>query len=446
MRSLSDELKKYGYVFSLKRSVLLYLMTFGVMLLLGRIFALSLLAQTVLCVAGLLMLPFFLRNVWENRYHQKRFSDLNIYMEQFLYSFQRSGKILETLEDLLMIFEDGEMKTVLQKARNHILHTYDEADVEEQALQIIECAYAYDGLRMIHHFALAAEALGGDFQESTRLLLDARRMFADRVYALQQEQKAKRREIFLSILVSLMLCSMVFVLATRVGVDISDNPVAQGVSTAVLLLDLLIFYRADKKLTVGLVESDHRRDEDYVRLYHRYMKYNERWAISRLRKHVAGKSLTRELEKQYPNWLMELSLLLQTENVPMAIQKSYAMAPKLLQPAIARFILENKEQPESMLPYLHFLHEFSIPEVTSSMKMLYSLSSGTGGDAKAQIADLIRRNQYLYDKAQKLENEDSLAGMYVMFLAPQLTGGLKMVVDMVLLLVVYLSQQSMTLG
>ena len=63
-----------------------------------------------------------------------------------------------------------------------------------------------------------------------------------------------------------------------------------------------------------------------------------------------------------------------------------------------------------------------------------------------QIADIIRRNQLLYDKAQKIANEDSMAGMQAMFLAPQLTGGFKLVVDMVLLLVLYLGQQSMTLG
>ena len=94
MRSLSDELKKYGYVFSTRRSILLYMTAFAGMLALGRFFSLGIFAQLCLCLAGFFTLPFFLRNALKNRYHQKRFSDLNIYMEQFLYSFQKSGKVL----------------------------------------------------------------------------------------------------------------------------------------------------------------------------------------------------------------------------------------------------------------------------------------------------------------------------------------------------------------
>ena len=442
MRSLSDELKKYGYVFSTRRSIFLYAFVFAGMLILGRFFSLGVLSQMILCGAGFFILPFFLRNALRNRYHQKRFSDLNIYMEQFLYSFQKSGKVLTTLEDLLSIFESGEMKEVIQAAKDHILHTFDEANVEEKALALIEEVYPYDGLRTIHHFALTSETLGGNYQESTLLLLESRRMFADRVYALQQEQKVKRREIFLSIITSLVLCSMVFVLSTKIGVDIASHPLAQVITTVVLILDLFIFYSADKRLTVGFVESDHKDDEEFVRQYQRLSEYNDKKLLDRMGKRIAYKSVSREIEKQFPNWLMEVSLLLQTENVPVAVQKSFEMAPRILQPALSNFILDLKEKPESMEPYMNFLSEFGMPEVASSMKMLYSISSGTGGDARLQIADIIRRNQMLYDKAQKLANEDSLAGMQIMFLAPQLTGGVKMVVDMILLLVLYLGQQS----
>ncbi len=444
MRSLSDELKKYGYVFSTKRSITLYAAAFAGMLALGRFFSLGFFSQLLLFASGFLTLPFFLRNALKNRYHQKRFSDLNIYMEQFLYSFQKSGKVLTTLEDLLSIFETGEMRNIISQAREHILHTYNEANVEENALLLIEKEYPYDGLRTIHHFALTSEALGGNYQDSTLLLLESRRMFADRVYALQQEQKVKRREIFLSILTSLMLCSMVFFLSSKIGVDIASHPAAQAITTFVLISDLFIFYQADKRLTVGFVESDHRDDDEYVRQYHRLLEYTDKSFLDRLGKRIAKKSVSRELEKQFPNWLMEVSLLLQTENVPVAIQKSYEMAPKIMQPALSEFILDLKEKPDSMEPYTKFLSEFGMPEVASSMKMLYSISSGTGGDARLQIADIIRRNQMLFDKAEKLANEDSLAGMHVMFLAPQLTGGLKLVVDMILLLVLYLGKQSIT--
>jgi hypothetical protein len=44
------------------------------------------------------------------------------------------------------------------------------------------------------------------------------------------------------------------------------------------------------------------------------------------------------------------------------------------------------------------------------------------------------------NRSAKLSNEDAMAGMQVLFLAPQITGGLKMLVDMVLLFTVYMVQ------
>ena len=119
---------------------------------------------------------------------------------------------------------------------------------------------------------------------------------------------------------------MVFFLSSKIGVDISSNPLGQIITTLVLISDLFIFYRADKKLTVGFVESDHTDDEEFVKQYDRLSKYDEKKFWDRLGKRIALKSVSREIEKQFPNWLMEVSLLLQTENVPVAVQKSYEMA------------------------------------------------------------------------------------------------------------------------
>ena len=94
---LSDELRRYGYVFSVKRS---FGLAFGAMLfmvVLGRFFALGFIPQLLVCVAGVAMVPLFIRNAYRNTYQQQKFSDANIYVEQFLYSFQKCGKILESL-------------------------------------------------------------------------------------------------------------------------------------------------------------------------------------------------------------------------------------------------------------------------------------------------------------------------------------------------------------
>ena len=44
----------------------------------------------------------------------------------------------------------------------------------------------------------------------------------------------------------------------------------------------------------------------------------------------------------------------------------------------------------------------------------------------------------MMERAAELKNENALAGMYALFLAPQITGGIKLTVDMLLLFVVYM--------
>ena len=123
-----------------------------------------------------------------------------------------------------------------------------------------------------------------------------------------------------------------------------------------------------------------------------------------------------------------------------AIFKSLKDAPLLMKEELGKLILDLKSNPTSMKPYNDFLSDFNMPEVRSAMKMLFSLSEGIGANAADQIEDIIRRNQQMMNKAEKLRMEDTASGMYALFLAPQLTGGCKLIVDMVLLLVCYMGK------
>ena len=438
-KRLSDELNRYGYVFSIKRTGVLYVTAFAGLLILGRMFSLYLWAQIILCVIGLAFLPFYLKNAYKNQYYQKRFSDLNIYMEQFLYSFQKTGKILATLEDLLLLFDGEEIYATIQKAKEYILHTYDEADVEEKGLQLIEAEYENHMLSVIHRFTLQAEILGGDYSGSLQILLEARRLWADRIYELQQARSKKRREILFSVIISIFICLMIYLISYKLNLQMELHPVAQIATIVVLALDFFIFYKADSQLTVGLVETEP-ENMTYVNFYKRLESETPRTPYQKLDHALMRKYVTREIEKMFPRWLMVVSLLLQTENVQVAIYRSYDDAPEILKPGLQRLMNELKTMPDSMAPYMNFLEGYTLPEVHSAMKMLYSVSEGTGGSFEHQITEILNRNQKLMDKSEKLRNEDSLAGLYGLFLAPQVTAGVKMAVDLMLLIVIYLGQ------
>lgn len=437
---LSEELCKYGYVFDMRKSFVRYGVAAAASFLLGWYFSLGGWYLLALCVWVCLLLPFFLRNLYKNRYEQQRFSDVNIYMEQFLYSFQKSGKILTTLEDVTQLFEEGRMRDTLLLAREHILHTYEEEQVELQALEIIEEAYPASQIRMMHRFALQVEKNGGEYGQPVLLMLETRRMWADRIYELLNERKRQRMGVFLSIATSLLLCSLISMLAGSLNIPVEQVALTKVVTLAVLMIDFYIFYRADRKLSAEFLREEDGDEKDVLRQYRILMEKPGRGPVAAMQRRIAAKNVTRAIEKHFPQWLMQVSLLLQSENVQVAMFKSYEDAPAVLKPALREFLEELREKPASMEPYLHFLGAFTLPEVRSSMKMLYSLSEGTGGDASFQIADIIRRNQLMMDKAQKMKNEDSLAGMYALFLAPQLTGGGKIIVDMLVLMVLYLGQ------
>ena len=170
-------------------------------------------------------------------------------------------------------------------------------------------------------------------------------------------------------------------------------------------------------------------EKELLRQYEK-VKRSEEKKHAELGTRIAKKNVSRALQKMFPQWLLEVSLLLQSENVQVAIMESYDEAPVLMKPALRELIQKLQLRPTDMEPYLEFLQEYALPEVQSSMKMLYALSEGTGGNANNQISDIIRRNQLLLDQAQKMKNEDALGGLYALFLAPQLTGGAKMLVDM----------------
>lgn len=430
-RGLWDELRKYGYEFRWKKEIPLYLLVVLFGMFMGRFFHLDGWYLGILCLWCGLIFPFFVRNLYRNRYEQGHFLEANTYMEQFLYSFQKSGKVLTTLEDVKRLFDRGEMYEIICDAISHIRKTYGEDQVEENALALIEEAYPVQQIETIHRFALQVERDGGEYGDGILLMLDARRMWADRMYELLKEKKRRRTQILVSVVVSLLLCGVFVYAAEQVSFSITEYPITKITTLATLIIDIWIFYIADKKLSIGSMEEDW-DFEELLRGYERVRNSEEsgRWkpGVS-----LAKRKVSRAIQKLFPQWLMEVSLLLQSENVQVAIMESYDGAPILLKPALKELIQKLQVKPTDMEPYLDFLAIYGLPEVQSSMKMLYSLSEGTGGNASSQITDIIRRNQRLLDQAQKMKNEDTLAGMYALFLAPQLTGGAKMVMDMAML-------------
>ena len=151
------------------------------------------------------------------------------------------------------------------------------------------------------------------------------------------------------------------------------------------------------------------------------------------------KKLRKEVQKAFPDWLLGVSLQLQTDNVHVSIMKSIPSAPELLQEELINLQDNLEKHPDTLDPYLQFFKPLQISEVASAMKMLYGLSAFGAEDSQEQIKALVNRNTVIMDHAEKLRMEDELAGVTFAMLAPMITGTIKMVVDLALVMTYVLS-------
>ena len=83
-----------------------------------------------------------------------------------------------------------------------------------------------------------------------------------------------------------------------------------------------------------------------------------------------------------------MGLLLQSENVHMALKKSLVQVSGVMRADLERLIDEIEINPESSEPYYSFLEEFDVPEVHSTVGMLYSISQGSSANTQQQIKEL----------------------------------------------------------
>ncbi len=475
-KNLTNELAKYGYEYTVKKSFIIYGMIVIMAAIFGLLYKLELKYIAAIGVIGVLLSPMVIIQIMKGRYHTTMFSLANGYMEQFLYSFKRNGTVLNALLEAATIFDEGMFHNILEKAIKHIQYTTDSEDPEREALDIIGEFFSCERVDNIHSFAIAAQRRGGDVSGSIGLLTKNRAMWAERISNLQKEFSLVKRNIAIALAATLIICILPLYLLGG-NLNISSMQLCQISAVVLIGSCMLIYVKADKKLCRSWIEKEadstgigkkyiQVRDYDEVKEAKVSKKisvipailiiggflYFKNFAILivgivvvlfLLNQHKIGHSLakkkvSKEIEKQFPNWLMEVALLLQTDNVQVAIRKSVENSPEVLLYALEKFIEELEENPNYIEPYHRFLKEYRNPDVQSAMKILYSLSSGNAGDVTKQVEELIDRNNSLMDKAEKLSQEDKIAGMKVYILLPSLLASFKLMMDMSLLLVLFL--------
>lgn len=139
-KNLQKEVHVYGYHFSWKTHTLVLFLSIVGMLSIGVLFQIKLTGMAVLGAAVVVLLPVLILDMYKRMYEHRRFSDVAVYLEQMIYSFQKNGKILASLREASDCFGQGTMKRVIGEAIAYIQkgQTRTERGLYAEALEKIE--------------------------------------------------------------------------------------------------------------------------------------------------------------------------------------------------------------------------------------------------------------------------------------------------------------------
>ena len=453
-----------------------------VFLILAGVYCLHILLKMHWITTGILTVYFLIMLAsHRKRYHRMleqklRFDEASEYLDALLYAFCKQEKVERALADAEAALADGPMREVVRDALAHMHMTFDDTDVMRESLQLIEEQYPCARIRTAHAFILHVESYGGQIERPIKLLLADKKRWEKRTLLAMKERSKMFTDIVMSIAASLIICGMILYLPVM-NMDISQNVLCQILTGIVLILDDWIFLRAQRFMEEDWLKLDVVCDDDGGKRMEEYRNYNPKrdrllsivlavpcgigMVVSiyfrkealvaicvlllllmlnqhRVGRHLARRSLIKRIRVAFPNWLLDIVLLLQSENVQVAILKSREHVPGVLEKELDLLAERLAMEPESAEPYHAFLQGFEIAEVHSAMSMLFSLSMGHSNQGDRQLGELIDRNLEMLDAAEKERISNLSSGMYLLFLAPVVTASVKLVIDMAVFMLSFL--------
>lgn len=481
-QNLQKQIDEYGYCFSICGYLISVAAVMGGIIVCGIVFSLRWYMTFLLEIAAFLLLPGMVLDGYKNMYEHKRFLELSDYMEQMLYAFRIDHKILTALKDTGMLFPEGKMHCAIDEAVSYIETGKFKENLYKEALGKIEREYPGRRIAAIHQFMQTVERNGGDCEGSIRLLLEDKAVWVENTVLLQEEKKSARTRILIALGITMILAGMFHGIYRTMPEEYSivNHAVTQSVTTLYLILNLLIFRKAGHELAGSWIGTEEPENKVKIRRYRKAVEEQQEkkqrkismvcavpailtaiiciWkdiaygaagavlmAVLLLNQHkiayrISYEKTIKEIHLRFPQWLMELALLLQGNNVQVAIEKTIPGAPAVFCRDLKELVKQLKEQPGSIEPYLNFLNTFQLSFVQSAMKMLYAISESGSGDTQEQIQIMVRRNGKLLDKSEKLKNEAALAGISAVSYYPQITISFQMMANLAVFIMVFLTK------
>lgn len=479
-QNLKREIEGYGYSFSYKKYAAYFALAALAIIVIARLFALNLTFSIILFALSIAFVPFFVRDSYMQKKAEDEYIDATKYVENMLYSFMNTKKILESLRDVSQLYETGELKECIAKAIAYIEQGDYKEEAYSEALAIIERKFPSKRIANAHNLMIAAELYGGDFEGSARILLEDKKKWVNNTNVMRVEKKKKYKELALSAIASGALCAIITIVYNKLpgNINITNNVVVQGCAVITMFLLLLIAKRGSTKLNTDWVKEDSlNKSSNSVEKYNELLSYDAKkenikslifssiffvGAIvtgvlrikvaaiilgiiglfvllsSRLGYKVLYRSVKNEVMLALPAWFVQLTLLLQENNIKNALTKSMATAPEIIKPELTRLLERTDANPNDINAYTDFFAFFDIPEINSAMQVLYMVGVTGSGNTSKQMQSLLDTIYVIQENAEKIEANENILGLSNMFKYPMLVGSAKLIVDLVMFILVAL--------
>lgn len=477
---ICETAKASGRRFSVIKSFIFTAVFVALLLFICIFYRLKIMSIIFLIAFSIFMIPIMLLHFYKQKKEEKRFNDIDIYLHQMAYSFQRYPKINVALEDTAKVLNKN-MRKVVNSALD-VLNNSTSDNVYKEALEIIEKEYNCQRINTLHRFLISIEERGGSYYNSLNVLIDDFDRWVKRIYKHQKDMSYIKKNIFIGIILSYILASSSILISSildntsGINLNIHDELLYQLVSALFIFANICFLVAVQvcgSKEWINGKRDDDIISRDLETVFGNMKKSVKIFcivtgavgivtatiliksvnffagivavivtiyliAVPWINKKEAFKRLREDVYLSFPDWLRDVVINLYEVPLQVAIESTYDTCPAVLKKSLSDFIKKLEIMPTDVRPYYEFCSEFQILDITSTVKTLYSLSEMEPESMDKVLNTLIKRNYEIVDKHEKIKNEDSAGILKFGEYIPMIFVSIKIGIDMLLVITNYL--------
>lgn len=488
---LRREIEGYGYRYSFVAIMKQMLVYFALVGAISYVLQLHFQYIFMLGLIVFMAIPIIIRAQYQQMYEIRRFQMVVSYLSNVIPIFKAKPVILHAWRETLDLVE-GEMHEALQEAINYVISNTTDENQYETACQMIESHFPNSRIHAVHKMMLTVIRQNSKtYQTAVDNVFYDCTAWISRTFNFQKDLEDKKSKLLLLCLITLG-ANCLFIAVYSTNEIFKDFPQMLGyqVSTFIfvailLILMCLFFVKMNGQWLVD--DQTNAMEKRYEKAFNYMVMNHKKRGASNMQKVMAvlfviigvyaylsmqniaflaifgalafvmvtsnertyksnRKRVQKALEMEFPIWLRDVALNLNNMTVLNAIENSKENVTPIFEFYIDRFLVDCYNDPTSIRPYNDFLQEYSLPDVKSSMKILYTLNSLDPEQLDEQVNSLIIRNQEMLAKAESMKNEDSVSGVTKFGFAPVGLFMLQMLISMVLMFMFMMSYMSSTMN